>query len=418
MSFSTWDTSYGLRRLPAVFGFWKLLLMQSQLAEAAEQDYRSKYLALIMVLISCGFKMYSGGNFTEEHALPWITVSTYIFFRFFLTRQYTRFQILILGFSCAVVLLLQVNLVTVWVAFVPVVLIVLFREKRYSDVGNCLLYFVIGMGMAAIPVLIWAVHDHFLKAMWDVYILFNFEYSENMAPGFAGYLKLTRDTLGRIWPALAALVVALIRKPKSKVQWLNLWFLMVSIVLTQMSGRNSPYYRLVLLPAMILPFVGFFDCLWDFYRRGKSVHRNDAVVVLSCLLLISAAAAHRYLSNRNSTGDVAVVRYLKENTTEDDSVLIIGNYAWPYIAADRTTENRFFFQWPPIDVSDELYEEFLTELESHPSDVVILPEEENAELQIPGEGKIDHTLDLLEEMGYRKEQHDGFRVYLAPELSE
>ena len=121
------------------------------------------------------------------------------------------------------------------------------------------------------------------------------------------------------------------------------------------------------------------------------------------------------MSNRNGTGDAVVVRYLKENTTEEDTVLIVGNYAWPYIAADRTTENRFFFQWPPIDVSDELYAEFLTELEDHPSDIVILPEEENSKLQIPGEGKIDQALELLEEWGYQKEQYDGFRVYLAPE---
>ena len=389
--------------------------LMMKLTEPVVRDYRSKYLALMMVLVACGFKMYSGGNFTEEHALPWIALSAWIFFLFFQSGRYTRLQIMILGFSCMVVLLLQVNLVTVWVAFVPVVLIVLLQKKRYQDVGCCILYFLIGMGAAFLPVLIWAIHDHFLKAMWDVYIRFNFEYSENMAPGLQGYLKLTKDTLGRIWPALVALVVALIRDPRSKPQWLNLWFLAVSIVLTQMSGRNSPYYRLVLFPAMILPFVGFFDCLWDCYCGKKTRTRNDAIVILSCVLLVSASAAHRYMSNRNGTGDAVVVRYLKENTTEEDTVLIVGNYAWPYIAADRTTENRFFFQWPPIDVSDELYAEFLTELEDHPSDIVILPEEENSKLQIPGEGKIDQALELLEEWGYQKEQYDGFRVYLAPE---
>ena len=120
------------------------------------------------------------------------------------------------------------------------------------------------------------------------------------------------------------------------------------------------------------------------------------------------------MSNRNNTEEDIVVRYLKEQTTEDDRVLIVGNYAWPYVAADRTTDNRFFFQWPPIQVSDELYAEFLEELEIHPSNVVVLPENENSKLQIPGEGKIDRALELLEQMGYQREQYDGFRVYLAP----
>ena len=386
-----------------------------KVAELTAHDYRSKYLALIMVLISCGFKMYMGGNFTEEHVLPWITLSAWIFFRFFLTGKYRWFEIAILGFSCMVVLLLQVNLVTVWVAFVPLVILLLLKEKRYADIGRCILYFILGMGTAFLPILIWAVHDGFLKAMWDVYIRFNFEYSENMAPGLAGYLGLTGDTLARIWPALVALAVSLIRDRRNRLQWMNLWFLLVSIVMTQVSGRNSPYYRLVLLPAMVLPFTGFFDGMWELYGRKRIQKRNDFLVILSCLLLASAAAAHRYMSNRRNTQDEIVVQYLKENTTESDTVLIIGNYAWPYLAAERTTENRFFFQWPPIHVSEKLYEEFLTELEIHPSDVVILPENENAKLQIPGEGEINHSLEVLEEMGYQKEQHEGFRVYLAPE---
>ena len=122
-----------------------------KLTEPVVRDYRSKYLALMMVLVACGFKMYSGGNFTEEHALPWIALSAWIFFLFFQSGRYTRLQIMILGFSCMVVLLLQVNLVSVWVAFVPVVLIVLLQKKRYQDVGCCILYFLIGMGAAFLP---------------------------------------------------------------------------------------------------------------------------------------------------------------------------------------------------------------------------------------------------------------------------
>ena len=400
-----------LEVLSLLFTAWFML----KLAELAGQDYRSGYLALIMVLISCGFKMYMGGNFTEEHALPWIAVSAYIFFSFFLSRTYTRFQILVLGFSCMAVLLLQGNLITVWVAFVPVVLIILLKEKRFSDVWQCILFFVLGMGIALLPVLVWAWKGSFLKELWETYIVFNFVYSDNMAPGLQGYLELTADTLNRIWPGIVALAVDLIRNRKSGIRWLNLWFLAVSIVLTQVSGRDSPYYRIVLLPALVIPFTGFFDAVWSLFGRGKVRRRNDAIVLLSCLLMVGAAVAHRYISNRGNTGDEPVIRYVKENTEPTDTILTIGNYAWPYVATDRTTENRFFFQWPPIQVSDELYEEFLEELRIHPSDVVILPENENAKLQIPGEGKIENALALLEEMGYQREQHDGFRVYLAPE---
>ena len=138
------------------------------------------------------------------------------------------------------------------------------------------------------------------------------------------------------------------------------------------------------------------------------------MIVLCCLLLASAAVAHRAVSNLRPRYNDGVVPYLTEQTEEGDDVLIIGNYAWPYLAADRTTQNRFFFQWPPIQVSDELYQEFLAELNQHPSDYVILAEHENAELKIPGEGKIDNMLEMLTKQGYQKEQHEGFSAYIAP----
>ena len=119
------------------------------------------------------------------------------------------------------------------------------------------------------------------------------------------------------------------------------------------------------------------------------------------------------MSNLRPRYNDGVVPYLAEQTEKSEDVLIIGNYAWPYLAADRTTQNRFFFQWPPIQGSYELYQEFLSELDEHPSDVVILAEHENAELKIPGEGKIDSMLEKLVDQGYLKEQYEGFSSYVA-----
>ena len=112
--------------------------------------------------------------------------------------------------------------------------------------------------------------------------------------------------------------------------------------------------------------------------------------------MMTAAIVHRNISSKKERYDDGVVSYLKANTEPDDDVLIIGNYAWPYLAADRKTDNRFFFQWPPISVSEELFQEFLNDMEAHPSDIVILAEHENSELKIPGEGVIYDTLEKLE----------------------
>ena len=48
-----------------------------------------------------------------------------------------------------------------------------------------------------------------------------------------------------------------------------------------------------------------------------------------------------------------------------------GNNAWLYLDADRSTKNRYFYQTPPIEISQTLREDFLRELREHPSDVIV-----------------------------------------------
>ena len=267
-----------------MISFFLLSLIMLRIAGFASRDRRNAYLAIMLVLLVCAFKLYQGGNYTEEHALLWITLSAWIFFSFFRTGTYTRGQLFLLGFSCMVVLLQQANLVTVWVAFVPLVVIRLIREKRWREIGTCILLFVLGMLAAFLPVLIWAIRNDCLKEMWHYYIVFNLTYSENMAPGPAGYLQLTRNNLMRIWPGILAMAVSLVYERKNRLQWLNLWFFVVSLVLMQLSGRDSLYYLLILLPALILPAAGLFDALQQLlYRRSAAGERNSAVIVLCCL---------------------------------------------------------------------------------------------------------------------------------------
>ena len=404
-------------------GVWLLELLSMgiliwlilRLSELVSDDRRDGYLTCILLLIICAFKLYQGGNYTEEYALPWMCASLLVFFSFFRTGRFTKWQIILLGLSCCMVLLMQENLITVWVALVPVVVIRLIHEKRFREIWECILLFLLGMLIVMIPVLIWAWASGCLEEMWKYFVVFNFSYSASSDPTLMDYLVLTKKTLNRIWPGTLALLISLIGNRKDKLQWINLWLFVVSLVLVEVTGRDSLYYLLTVLPALVLPSAGMFAIVRNLF--GKRVDRDGsrAVILLTCFALTVGAVGHRALSSRKERYQDGIAPYLVEQTTEEDDVLIIGNFVWPYLAADRETENRFFFQWPPIRVSDELYEEFLSDLQNRPSDVIILAEHENGLLKIPGEGKIDGALELLLEWGYQKEQYDGFSVYLSPE---
>ncbi|MBQ1284978.1 MAG: hypothetical protein IIY19_00870, partial [Lachnospiraceae bacterium] len=66
---------------------WTSALM-FRLGLLAAKNRSSCYLAVMMTVIVCGWKVWQGGNYTEEYALPWITMTALVFSRFFQTGSY------------------------------------------------------------------------------------------------------------------------------------------------------------------------------------------------------------------------------------------------------------------------------------------------------------------------------------------
>ena len=52
------------------------------------ENRASGFLAVLTAVGVCGWKIWQGGNFTEEYALPWITAAALVFFRFFQTGRH------------------------------------------------------------------------------------------------------------------------------------------------------------------------------------------------------------------------------------------------------------------------------------------------------------------------------------------
>ena len=81
------------------------------------ENRASGFLVVLTAVGVCGWKIWQGGNFTEEYALPWITAAALVFFRFFQSGCYRLRDIFLLAFSFAIVFLLRANMVAVWAHF-------------------------------------------------------------------------------------------------------------------------------------------------------------------------------------------------------------------------------------------------------------------------------------------------------------
>ena len=385
------------------------LMLRIGIPEA--ENRASCYLAVLTAVGVCGWKVWQGGNFTEEYALPWITLAALVFFRFFRNGIWYPGSIFLLGFSFAVVFLLRANMIAVWAAFLPPVLIRFLREKRFLDIAMCLALCLLGVAAVFIPVLLWAEKAGFLADMWEDYILFNFSYAGNAAEQENGLLSTAVFFARVVWPGTAAQLICLFFDFRNGRQWLNALFFAASLLAAGMSARGYYHYAIVLLPAMILPLAGFFDVtgrVWcRLFRKAGAV--DYRLILYSFVFIASVAFLYRQVSPGQQMEDPAV-KILLERTTPEDDVLVLGNDSRYYLAADRKTENRFFYQLPPLEISEELFAAFEGELDRVPPDAVLLPgtedEREWTDIRLKG------IREKLLNSSYHSEAFDGFELFI------
>ena len=385
------------------------LVILVRLCFLASERRSSVWLALLITFIACGWRIYEGGNFTEEYALPWISLALMVFFRFFQTGKYSKWYIFLLGVAFSAVFLLRANMIAVWVACMPLVLICFLKEKRYRDLSICTGLFFTGVLATACPILLWLVHNNALRPFIECYFSFNLLYSAEVGMNAAMMLHLGKVFSLMILPGVAAFIISLATRGKDALRRINFLCFAISFLMLEMSGRDYPHYLITILPILSFSFADLFD--WTASLQNKTGYEPSRMLLLfSCFCIFAGSLGYHVLTGKKVWPEAPAITWLKKNTVEKDDVLILGNDAWIYLASDRTTENRYFYQMPPIEISDEIRRDFVQELQYHPSDVIIDPsgcfdQAEGWRREIYGQ--------LLKD-GYTYQTIDSFSIFQNP----
>lgn len=363
-----------------------------------------------VICVCCGKIVMVRGDIAEEFILPWSAIALYVFIRYFQTYEYRLRDVFLLGIGLGIALCLRPNLIGIWAVLTPAVLISLLLRRRFADVGRCILSYTLGLLTILIPTFIWLYSAGILSAMWQCYIEFNFAYVDYDLTPFS-FLASAWHGLYLLPIALPSLILGLSLARKQKAYWVNLFAGAGVVALMFISGHVTTHYSIPLLPllgvplAVIMPRKDVFDALNAKMLRRLTAAFTAAIIVFG--LFVAAPSLSGY------HGD-SIVRYLKENTSPTDDVLIVGNSCRYYVLSDRYTRNRFIFQTQPTRISDALYADFLNEFEIHPSDVILVPQDSREE-DLANESYFSRIFRLFDEH-YRNgeftlEEYDGFYLY-------
>lgn len=357
--------------------------MLFKIAGLFTEDRSVKYISVIAVVIMCGMNTYEGGNFTEEYALPWISLALYIFLKYFINFEYQFKEIIWLGIGFGVVALLRVNMAVIWAVMMPIVLAVMLWKRQWKTIGNCAMGFCLGLILVFVPVCVYLLCTGSFQDFIQCYITFNFGYSDG-GSNWAGVSSAIVKGLRNLPYAVAAIVLSLWPHIKNRLYVLNLLILTVSLYFAHMSGRYYQHYGIILLPMFVVVFVCALSNLYEILSvRGrigfKMKFPGMFIMILGLVLAVVAVFFLQYKwanlirePMMQAGGVSQLTEYIKDNSAEEEDVLIVGNDSKYYLLADRYTKNKYFYQTPPIKISDEIYEEFMEELEKCNSKLIVV----------------------------------------------
>lgn len=363
------DSYSGVWILEAV-GMFVTVVYLLKIGKLFSSNKKTLYLSTIAVLIVCGYKLYGGGNLVEEYALPWITAALYIFLKFIQCQKYEKIEIVLLGVGLSIILFLRVNMIGVWLVFLPYVFVTMIYHRKWKDLFTCTSLFFLGSMLVFLPVVLYLLYTDSFKAMVSYYIKFNLDYTKADGTLF-NFINVACSFIRSLWPSVVAFCVSGIFSRKNKAYILNLILGLVSLGLVAMSGRLYPHYGMVLLPAFMVPFIIAIERLLD--------KKTERVTGIICIYIFLFVCSGYQIKQNNSllqrtmeeTHKNCIIQYLQKNTSQQQDVLIINGGIKNYLIADRYTKNKFFYQIPPISLSSDLCQEFVEELYKSTPDIIL-----------------------------------------------
>lgn len=333
-----------------------------------------RLLSCLSVLISSAllFDFLREGNLAEEYALPFITVSLFIFLDYFLNERINAMRLIVCGFCFGSVCMLKFNMISVWIVFCIAVLINCIKEKKFKLLVKFILQFLTGACLIVAPILIWLTIGHSLKEFWECYLLFNLKYISGDA-GLSqkiGQLFFYAGNTVIFFALLISVYYAVISKRFLYVVYAG--YLVLTLCFTALSGLPYRHYGMMLVPATVFPTALLFaEC-----KRHDIITGVNVVVLLTVLYFGGSIALPVWMPAIGKTVERYEVRgekdyspvtqyvcaLIEENTSYNDKISVYGQWDMIYVMSGRMHSTRYSYQFPIGQVNQSIMDEYFQEL--------------------------------------------------------
>lgn len=305
---------------------------------------RNSFVVLVITFIIFE-SFFEGGWGLEGYILPCLTYSLYIFLKYFLEDKINKYEIILSGFSFAVVLFTKANMIGIWLIFSLLVTIKLIYQKQFSIFLKYIALFITGSALFIVPLCCFLWFQGSLKEMFYQSVVMNFIYSKES--GYLTVMEMIKWYMNQVnvLQLNLMIVIAMIAVWKQygiKILFYNGAFIFC-LVLALISKRAYLHYLIVLIP-LFIPYISV--AINKFMNKSSLLY---FLIFTLGLVFIYWGPIHGIkdrVTNRSidySVNEKEVADYIHQHTNEQDRIYSHRLNGIIYLYSERLSSTKFFF---------------------------------------------------------------------------
>lgn len=256
----------GLFIVEIIFAWIKLIFLYKIAAIYIQSSRRCMLSAMMFMAVATNFLSWNTGNLGETFALTFQLISLYYMMIYVqnnqasgdITEHDPRYM-MVHGACAGIVLFIQANLIAMWIPFGIGLAIILLTNKYVRNFLSNLLFLMTGVGLAALPVIVYGLINDCISDMYYVMFEINFLYSADGRVGnsFVGYVKdfVLSPSMIIVIFAITGVVITCCYYKKKYVALSIIAMLLFSIVCMSVSFNANPIYYTAYMPFMVPFFI-------------------------------------------------------------------------------------------------------------------------------------------------------------------
>lgn len=380
-------------------------------------------IGVLLLATTLLFEFFQEGNYTEEYAMAFISVSLYIFLDYFLNDYITRFRLIVCGFSCASVLMLRANMLSVWIVFCVAVIVRCIYEKKQKELVKFTSWFLVGVIAVVLPISIWLISEGAFGEFVQCYLSFNMRYSFPMDS--CGRASMLSQRIRAVFEfannkfiiiSISVMIYTAVKK-KTLVNISYIVYIFINLILTAMSGRTFGHYAMTLVPMVVFPL----SIIGGLCKNDNESSGIIKIYLALCVFSITTIPLWIERTNdillkfelRNtdhaSVTMTDICNVIQTNSTKEDKITVYGNWDIVYVVADRMSASKYSYQFPIGTIDEQIMDDYFAELEKVVPKIIVIQDgylDENIENFIE-----EYDYELLWEWSWRGEVEDAAKIY-------